>query len=119
MRKVMMHKLAIIVAAIALGSAAVSADALARGGGGGHGAGEIGGGHMGGGFGGAGEFDGVPGLTPPGAFETNTPEGRSAAGLNFNSQLRNGAMGAQPPASSRRPPQPGTMNGSTGTNSMP
>ena len=111
----MMHKMAFIIAAIALGSAAVSADALARGGG--HGAGGIGGGHMGGGFGGAGEFEGVPGLTPPGAFETNTPEGRSAAGLNFNSQLRNGAMGAQPPASMSSQPQPGTMNGETGTNS--
>jgi hypothetical protein len=119
MRKVMMHKMAFIIAAIALGSAAVSADALARGGGGGHGAGGIGGGHMGGGFGGAGEFEGVPGLTPPGAFETNTPEGRSAAGLNFNRQLRNGAMGAQPPASMSSQPQPGTMNGPTGTNSMP
>jgi hypothetical protein len=115
----MMHKIAFVVAAIALGSAAVSADALARGGGGGHGAGGISVGHMGGGFGGAGEFDGVPGLSPPGAFETNTPEGRSAAGLNFNSQLRNGAMGAQPPASVNSQPQPGTMNGPTGTNSMP
>jgi hypothetical protein len=117
--RVMMHKIAFVVAAIALGSAAVSADALARGGGGGHGAGGIGVGHMGGGFGGAGEFDGVPGLSPPGASETNTPEGRSAAGLNFNSQLRNGAMGAQPPASVNSQPQPGTMNGPTGTNSMP
>ena len=117
----MMHKIAFIIAAVALGSAAVSTDALARsgGGGGGHGAGGIGGGHMGGGFGGAVEFDGVPGLTPPGAFETNTPEGRSAAGLNFNSQLRNGAMGAQPPASMSSQPQFGTMNGPTGTNSMP
>ena len=114
----MMHKMAFIIAAIALGSAAVSADALARGGGG-HGTGGIGGGHMGGGFDGAGEFEGVPGLTPPGAFETNTPQGRSAAGLNFNSQLRNGAMGAQPPASMSSQPQFGTMNGPTGTNSMP
>ncbi len=119
----MMHKIAFIIGAIAIGSAAVSADALARGGGGGHGAGGIGG-HMGGGVG---EFEGVPGLAPPGAFETNSPEGRSAAGLNFNSQLRNGAMGAQPPASMSSQPQSGTMDGptdtnssgQTGTNSMP
>ena len=39
MRKVMMHKIAFTVAAIALGSAAVSGDALARGGGGGGGGG--------------------------------------------------------------------------------
>ena len=112
----MMHKIAFIIGAIAIGSAAVSADALARGGGGGHGAAGIGG-HMGGGSGGVGEFEGVPGLTPPGAFETNSPEGRSAAGLNFNSQLRNGAMGAQPPASMSNQPQSGTMNGPTDTNS--
>ena len=46
----MLHKIAIVVAAVALGSVIVSTDALARSGGGGHmGGGHIGGGHIGGG----------------------------------------------------------------------
>jgi hypothetical protein len=121
-RKVMMKKIAFFIAAIALGSAAVSSDGLARGG--------AGGGHSGDGLSthdSADEFEGVPGLTPQGTFEANTPEGRSAAGLNFNNQLRNGATGAQPNANSNIQPQGGTMNeqpdsgssGQTDMNSMP
>ena len=68
MRKVMMHKIAFVVAAIAVGSAGVSADALARGGGGGGG----GGGHMGGGggehMGGSGFGGGSAMFMPHGGF---------------------------------------------------
>src|SRR5882724_11860731 len=53
MKRPKLHKIAIVLAAIAVGSAGISADALARGvGGGGHTGGGFGGGHMGGGFGG-------------------------------------------------------------------
>ena len=52
MKRPKLHKIAIVLAAIAVGSAGISADALARGVGGGHTGGGFGGGHMGGGFGG-------------------------------------------------------------------
>jgi hypothetical protein len=48
MKKFALHKIAIIVAAIAVGSAGIATDALARGGGGGHFGGAMGGGHFGG-----------------------------------------------------------------------
>jgi hypothetical protein len=59
MKKFLLHRIAIIVAAIAVGSAGIVTDALARGGGGGHGGGlggahfgGMGGGHFGGAMGG-------------------------------------------------------------------
>jgi hypothetical protein len=112
MRKVMMHKIAFIVAAIAIGSAALSADALARGGGHGGGGHSLGGHSLGGGFGSAGEFGGglnAPSLMP---IAPNTPLGRDVDGLNFNNQLRNGATGAS--RRMRSQPQPGTINGQLG-----
>jgi hypothetical protein len=60
MRKFALHKVAIIVAALAVGSAGIATDAFARGGGGGgggHGGGG-GGGHFGGGGMGGGHFGG-------------------------------------------------------------
>jgi opacity protein-like surface antigen len=49
----MLHRIAIVVVAAALGSAAIATDAVARGGGGaGHGGGGMGGGHFGGAMGG-------------------------------------------------------------------
>jgi hypothetical protein len=121
MRKVMLHgsKIGIFVAAIALASVVVSADALARGGGG-HGVGGLGGGHGMSAPGAAGGFGSVPGLVPPGAFEENSPEGRSATGLNFNSQLRRGATGAVPNAGSTMQPQGGsTMQPEGGSTMQP
>ena len=53
MKKLALHKVVTLVAAVALGSACIANDALARGGGGGYG-----GGHGGGGFGGSGYGDG-------------------------------------------------------------
>src|SRR5712691_8574051 len=62
MKKVVLHRIAIIVAAIAVGSAGIATDAFARGsgGGGGHFGGGIGGGHFGGAMGG-GRFGGAMG----------------------------------------------------------
>ena len=58
MKKFALHRIAVVVMAIALGSAAIATDAVARGGGGGgHGGGGMGGGHFGGGIGG-GHFGG-------------------------------------------------------------
>lgn len=59
MKKFALHRIAAVVMAIALGSAAAATDAVARGGGGGggHGGGGMGGGHFGGGMGG-GHFGG-------------------------------------------------------------
>jgi hypothetical protein len=61
MKRPKLHKIAIVLAAIAVGSAGISADALARGVGGGHMGGGFGGGHMGGGFGGGHIGGGGPG----------------------------------------------------------
>ena len=58
MKKFLLHRIAIIVAAIAVGSAGIATDAFARGGGGGgHFGGGMGGGHFGGAMGG-GHFGG-------------------------------------------------------------
>jgi hypothetical protein len=46
-KKFVLHRIGIIVAAIAVGGAAIATDALARGGGGGHFGGAMGGGHIG------------------------------------------------------------------------
>jgi hypothetical protein len=60
-KRVKLHRAIILVAAVALGAASISSDALARGGGGGGGGGHGGGGgggHGGGGFGGGGHMGG-------------------------------------------------------------
>src|ERR1700730_13832526 len=57
MKKAVLHRIAIIVAAIAVGGAGIATDAFARGGGGGGGHGGGGGGHFGGAMGG-GHFGG-------------------------------------------------------------
>src|SRR6476660_7165644 len=104
MRKPMLHSIAFLATALAVGGAGISTDAFARGG---HG----GGGHFqgAGGFGSTGGFSaGNAPTVLPTPLTPNTPLGRDVDGLNFNTQMRNGATGALPP---RMRSQPGTELG--------
>jgi hypothetical protein len=105
MKKLMPHKIALVVAAIAVGSAGISADALARGGGGGggggHGGGGFGGGgHIGGGFGGGhiaggfsgGHLNGATRLGSSGAQRFSGSYGRRGAG--HRGHVRSFGLGA-------------------------